>query len=385
MAKHRLVLEKVLNTDSETVPKPRSGHRCATDGVFLYSFGGFNPNTHGKLFHRNIWCFHLSSKKWYNILTEGYRCGKMPTCVASSTMVLHKGRFIVFGGSGYPFGSSNSNRTFECDPREQRWHYFSVTSEDVLPTPGYGQGVVMSLDDCMFIFGGTRGLVYNNHLHKFDLKTHRWEFIECNRPPSARYRHEMVAIEGGFIVIGGYGHNGACPLDKLPFYSYANCSWKEVSCEEDPDHGFPKARRAHSCVKFKDNVYVSGGLDKESTETIYDDIWMLNVKTFSWLKISQTLPRPTFFHSAAVTSEGCMYIFGGVEWIAEDEGERTNNVLKMWLVVPSLETLCWEALCDTIPPDGRLDTSKLGSLCVPKYLLAGYDAQFCVGRQNDDM
>ena len=80
-----------------------------------------------------------------------------------------------------------------------------------------------------------------------------------------------------------------------------------------------------------------------------------------------------------------MYIFGGVEWIGEDEGERTNNVLKMWLVVPSLEKLSWEALCDTIPPDRRLDTCKLGNVCVPRYLLAGYDAQFRVELQNDDM
>jgi N-acetylneuraminic acid mutarotase len=289
MAKYQLILEKVSNTDPETIPLPRSGHRCATDGIFLYSFGGFNPRIPGKLFTKNIWCFHLTSKRWYNIMTNGDRFDKVPTCVASSTMVLHKGRFIVFGGSGYPFGSTNSNRTFEFDPREQMWRCFSVMPEvgDIVPTAGYGQGVVMDSDDCMFIFGGTRGLDYNNDLYKFNLKTHRWEYIRCNEPPLARYRHEMVGIDGGFIVIGGYGQNGACPLDKLPLYSYADCSWKEVSCEEDPDHGFPKARRAHGCVKFKDNVYVSGGLDKDDGETMYDDIWMLNVETFSWLKIPQ--------------------------------------------------------------------------------------------------
>ena len=290
MAQYQLVLEKAVNTDPETVPKARSGHRCVTDGVFLYSFGGFNPNnTYNKLFNRNIWCFHLSSKRWYNVFTDSYAFGPAPTCVASSVMVLQKGWFIVFGGSGYPFGMKNSNKVFECDPKEQRWHHLSVLPElgNIVPMPGYGQSVVMGPDECMFIFGGTKGLVYNNDLYKLDFKKRRWELITCSNPPSARYRHEMASIEGGFAVIGGYGFNGACPLDKLPVYSYADCSWMEVKCKQDPDHGFPKPRRAHSCVKFEDNVYVCGGFDEESSDTIYDDIWKLNVKTFSWTKIPQ--------------------------------------------------------------------------------------------------
>jgi hypothetical protein len=80
-----------------------------------------------------------------------------------------------------------------------------------------------------------------------------------------------------------------------------------------------------------------------------------------------------------------MYVFGGIEWIGEDENKRTNNVLKMWLVIPPLEKLCWQALCDTIPQDGRLDTNKLGSLGCPKYLLASYNAQFLVGLENDEI
>jgi hypothetical protein len=104
----------------------------------------------------------------------------------------------------------------------------------------------------------------------------------------------------------------------------------------------------------------------------------------SFLNLFKVFPRPTFFHSAAVTSKGCMYIFGGVEWIEEDkEVERTNTVLKMWLVIPPLERLSWEALCNTVPQDRRLDTRKLGNFCVPKYLLASYNAQFLVGLQNN--
>lgn len=285
MAKYRLVLEKV-NSDLENVPMARSGHRCTNDGVFLYCFGGFNPDRQNKLFYENIWCFHMSSKTWHKIRTASWNFGQIPTCVASSVAFLHGGKLFVFGGSGYPFGMNNSNEMFHIDPKEQRW--YNVTQMNgVVPLPGYGQGVAMGPDKCMYIFGGTRGLTYYDELYKFNLETYKWQLIQATNPPSGRYRHEMVAIKNGFAIVGGYGIHGACPLDKLPVYSYSSCFWDEVICKEDPDHGFPEPRRAHSCVKFEDNVYVCGGFKEENQGQIFDDIWKLNVGTFTWSKIPQ--------------------------------------------------------------------------------------------------
>ena len=73
-----------------------------------------------------------------------------------------------------------------------------------------------------------------------------------------------------------------------------------------------------------------------------------------------------------------MYIFGGIEKVDEGQ-ERTNNVLKMWLVIPSLERMCWDTLCDAIPENFKLNTNKLAELGTPKYLLTSYKAQFEVG------
>ena len=286
MAKYQLVLAK---PKSEMVPIGRSGHRCATDGVFLYSYGGFNPDTMKKLFNQYIWCFHLSTKTWYGLLTEGGDFGAFPQRVASSVMLLHRRMFVHFGGTGYPFGMTNSDVLFVCDPIAQKWQCYHFPKRNV-PTSGYGQGAVIGPDNCMYVFGGTTGHVYNNELHKLNLDQHQWERIECHQSPSARYRHEMVGIEGGFIVIGGYGANGACSLDKLPMFNYEKCSWTEVQCKQDYDHGFPGPRRAHSCVKYKNNAYVCGGFDEaeDSTPgTIFDDIWKLDVETFSWSKIPQ--------------------------------------------------------------------------------------------------
>ena len=55
--------------------------------------------------------------------------------------------------------------------------------------------------------------------------------------------------------------------------------------------------------------------------------------------------------------EGKVFTFGGV---SQTEGnERTNHLYSAWVKIPSLRTMCWEALNHYHP---KLDTKKPGSL-----------------------
>lgn len=38
-----------------------------------------------------------------------------------------------------------------------------------------------------------------------------------------------------------------------------------------------------------------------------------------------------------------MYIFGGIEYTEEDVYRR-NNLFKMWLTIPKLSEICWDAI-----------------------------------------
>lgn len=373
MSKHQLVL---VNPQSNSPsPHPRSGHRCVTDGIYLYVFGGFNPNTTTKLFSE-IWCLNLSSKTWSKIETSG----PSPPCVASSTLVLKRRYLIVFGGSGYPFGMHNSNKTYICDLRTRKWQEIdNGSSVDNSPSACYGQSAVVGPDNCMYVFGGTKGLEYNDDLHKLNMESYSWECIKSLRAPSSRYRHEAVCIENGFLVIGGYGEHGACALDKVFVFKYDLNVWEAVDCCGFNDNELPEPRRAHSCVQFNDEVYICGGyreMNSDANEnSAYNDLWKLDLKTFFWHKIDQVLPFPRFFHSAAVTSKGCMYIFGGVQHLKDNVLARTNDVFKMWLVIPSLLELSWEMVCE-IYPVSTSSFKSLASVGVPRYLISRCNLEY---------
>ena len=284
MSKHQIVFVKPNSIE----PSPRSGHRCVTDGMYLYVFGGFNPNATEKLFSE-IWCFNLSLQTWTKIDTSG----PSPPCVASSTLVLHRRNIIVFGGSGYPFGMQNSNRTYICDLRAKKWQEINSDLNLNSPSASYGQSAVIGPDNCMYVFGGTKGLEYNNDLHKMSLESFSWEHIRCERAPLPRYRHEAVGIDGGFLVIGGYGLHGACALDKVSVFKYEHNVWETIHCCGFNGGEFPAPRRAHSCVRFNDMVYVCGGYNETNPNSnehfAYNDLWELDLKTFSWHKIDQVI------------------------------------------------------------------------------------------------
>lgn len=78
----------------------------------------------------------------------------------------------------------------------------------------------------------------------------------------------------------------------------------------------PEARRCHGCVQHKDektgviSVFISGGYDGD---WVFSDVWRLDLSTRRWTLLRECiLPNPVYFHSAALTPEGRMYIFGGI-------------------------------------------------------------------------
>lgn len=234
--------------------------------------------------------------------------GKFPREVASSCVVLDRGNLIVFGGSGYPFGYVNSNKLFICNLKKKKWvlKTENASSEDEsefegavpIPPPGYGQSVVLSPDREIYIFGGTTGLKFNSHLHRFSFTKCEWEHLiydeEC---PCPRYRHEAVSDGVRFFVIGG-GIGNSDPrdefsLEKVHSFHFEKQQWTQHTCQPcTSTREFPNPRRCHGCVIWGGHIYICGGYDGTD---IFDDIWSLDLSSFQWKKLNRVLPYPVFF------------------------------------------------------------------------------------------
>lgn len=113
-------------------------------------------------------------------------------------------------------------------------------------------------------------------------------------------------------------------------------------------------------------VFVNGGLH----ETVaFADTWRLDLRTRKWRAIAQlSLPRGLFFHSAAVTPDGKMAVYGGVV-SRKNEMARTSDVYTSWIAVPMLKHACWEALLFYVKNGAiRVPNADLRRLGLPPHL-----------------
>ncbi|KAJ6644230.1 Kelch domain-containing protein 10 like [Pseudolycoriella hygida] len=359
----------IFNKGINSYPRPRSGHRIVCNDSDLYCFGGFNPNISDRArvggrtlyLFQELWKFDLFTKKWnivYSPTIEG-----MPEELASNAVILRNNMLLVFGGTGYPFGSSCSNKCFLFWPYNKRPKTISpleTTGEG--PLPQYGQAVTLH-NDYLYVVGGTTGFEYSCDVYRLHLVTKVWECISICREdiredPKGRYRHEIVTDDANIYVLGGGNADTAYSLEHIPVFSFELQQWTVMHSKPDASlspPGYPEPRKCHSCVQYDtDNgieVVIAGGFFEDLA--FFDDIWKLNLSTLQWTLLKTArLPYPLYFHDAATSGNGQMYIFGGVEvkGLEDDpdnevyESERTNEVYSMWTTIPKLSEISWQAV-----------------------------------------
>ena len=132
-------------------------------------------------------------------------------------------------------------------------------------------------------------------------------------------------------------------------------------CLLQSDEGYPEARRCHSAVQIGEIVWIVGGYDGEE---VFGDMWQLNMITHQWSRLRLDLPTPVYFHAMTVSDEGKMIMFGGVDDI--EKNTRTSAVYSAWLQVPSLRSMCWEAVCHYWPHMASIPASTLMMEGVPR-------------------
>ncbi|XP_077354819.1 kelch domain-containing protein 10 isoform X1 [Festucalex cinctus] len=365
-------------------PPARSGHRCVADNANLYVFGGYNPdydesggseNDDYPLF-RELWRYHFATGRWQQLETEGFVPSELASMSAPkgknvnvsrflAAAVLHGNNLLVFGGTGIPFGENNGNDVHVCNVKYKRWSLLKCRGKK--PNRIYGQAMVI-INGSLYVFGGTTGYIYSTDLHRLDLTTREWIHLKPNnRPddlPEERYRHEIAQDGQRIYILGGGTSWTSYPLDKIHAYNLETNSWEEIATKPHDKIGFPAPRRCHSCVQIRNDVFICGGYNGEF---ILADLWKINLHTFQWSRLPAVMPEPAYFHCAAVTPTGCMYIHGGVVNIHENK--RTGSLFKIWLSVPSLLECCWEILLQAFPHLANLPTMQLRNLGLTQELI----------------
>lgn len=191
--------------------------------------------------------------------------------------------------------------------------------------------------------------------------------------PRGRYRHGIACDGDHIYILGGGTSSDSYDLQDVPAFDLKNKHWKIIKTLPDESvvasEAYPRARKCHSCIQYTtmDNVthvVVAGGYDDILH---FADIWTLNLKTYRWsLMKTAKLPQPLFFHDAATSGDGCMYIFGGIMLENNNMKRRVNDIYKMWMKIPKLSAICWEAVLHYYPNIKDYDTEKLLEMGIPK-------------------
>lgn len=334
-------------------PEPRSGHRSVCDDANLFSFGGYlktdlEDNEH-RLFEE-LWCFNFAERRWKLLPTTG----TAPQELASHCAGLYGNYLHIFGGTGVTFGESTSNKLTRCDLRTLMWEEVDTTGEP--PDPQYGQALLLDEPKRhLYVIGGTTGFEFTMDIHRLNLITKAWELVYAckgDQPsePQPRYRHEVAFDGKNIYVFGGGTSLTAFSLKVVPTFNTETGKWTMIktkrsevgrgtSSGDQEVPGFPSRRKCHTSVQLGNDVFICGGCVGSK---VYDDLWRFHIPTRQWYYIPVKMPLPLSFHTACLTPSGCMYLFGGVTSI--ERSQRTNKVFKIWLKIPKLKEICWEAL-----------------------------------------
>lgn len=185
------------------------------------------------------------------------------------------------------------------------------------------------------------------------MNTRTWELLYNSNEnlreedPKGRYRHEIAMDENYIYIFGGGTQDASFDMDIIPAYNFAENKFIFIQTKGDPsvtaNGGYPDARKFHSCVQHQNDVIITGG--SKQVGQYFDDIWRFSLETRHWQLLTQVkLPYPLFFHDAAGAGNGQMYIFGGVTPGTNLDLVRTNDLHKIWIKIPTLGEICWEAM-----------------------------------------
>lgn len=212
--------------------------------------------------------------------------------------------------------------------------------------------------------------------HRLDLITKEWECINISRDensddPKGRYRHEIAHDDNYIYVLGGGTSLSAYDLEVLPAFNLELSKWTQLKTKPDtlaPPPGYPQSRKCHSCVQYKlpnndVEVVIAGGYFEN--EQFYNDIWKLNLSTLQWhLFQTASLPDPIYFHDAATSGNGLMYVFGGIQ-VHGNGDTRTNEIYKIWVTIPKLSEISWDAMLHYHPKLPTYSKDELLEIGIP--------------------
>ncbi|KAL3118541.1 hypothetical protein niasHT_000306 [Heterodera trifolii] len=373
----------------ECCPIPRSGHRVFADSDFIYVFGGYNPFHSPDSTYTDFWRFNRLTHLWQKCeISSSDPTTQLPNSLASFALASSSrpSECFIFGGTGIPFGLAASNelhriridllgnvhvRTEPKQSCEQRQNTANIrprgrsggeaaddaAEQRLMPPRIYGHAMCRREEqsdgktkEVLYIAGGTTGHVYNMDIWRLERPLGQprisWVCTPLHRDglEIGRYRLEMAVHDQMLYTFGGGAPEFCAEFDEILAFNLSTNRFGKVRTLPDPKYGVPIGRKCHALVQKENLAYLIGGCRDAETQQnqnrshqLIADVWKFDMDTAQWVRMRNNLAKAVFFHSAALTPDDCLFVFGGCT--DELSERRCNSLQQMWLQPPSLKYL----------------------------------------------
>ncbi|KAI8611829.1 hypothetical protein BC830DRAFT_1139516 [Chytriomyces sp. MP71] len=177
-----------------------------------------------------------------------------------------------------------------------------------------------------------------------------WSTLDDNANSPPLHDHVMACLRGNAYMVGGVsdklgadGNALMAMMDHLWVYSYTESfefgTWTMVNLTTSATDGFPTPRRAATLTALDDKsdiLLLHGGTTVDYGET-FNDLWQLNVKSFTWKKLTPS--KYTRHSHNAIAVNGMLVTAFGV--MSDANSTKVPNVVTPPLWVYNSITDSW--------------------------------------------
>jgi len=154
----------------------------------------------------------------------------------------------------------------------------------------------------LYLFGGFTGVFWND-LWRYDLTALNWtQLSPTGTGPTGRY--EFIMFSYNNLVYIGYGWDNAMRSDMYSYNPTTN-AWATVTMSGPA----PSPRQSPAYCIIGNTLYLIAGLS--ANNNITNDIYALNLTTFTWSSISYTGSFTGRTNFGAAPNGNMIYFYGG--------------------------------------------------------------------------
>ncbi|RGB26649.1 hypothetical protein C1646_674627 [Rhizophagus diaphanus] len=307
------------------VPMKRAFHTATLVEKKIYFLGGF---TELSIYTNDF--FTLDVSKSFN-QSEGcpfedlnhLSASVVPEHNRATTSVggISKDTFFLFGGDMGSQSKYASEVLQSFNTSKQVWQYVTINSGEE-PLRRTSMNAVTDNNGKVYLYGGVKELVpiqYFNTMDTFDTVNKIWFSIDYDitLTPRDGYTATYIPDSGVIIYIGGFGRNfypyitsGLLDMGNIDIYDTVRNNWRK-----QPTKNPPKSRVFHTAILTNDKrIIIFGGADnttKHPAETYYE---VLDVNTYQWYHSNKDIyiRAPYKGHTATLVGDHMLIAFGFV-------------------------------------------------------------------------